>query len=528
MNLLLVYLKADFYLEMTEMLQIKNLTITHSKDFRTIIKDFSFTLNKGDKAVIIGEEGNGKSTLLKLIYDENLVNDYVEFTGEIINNGIRFGYLAQELPVEQKAKSVCELCSEVPEFFNLTPKELSDIAFQLGLDSKTFYSKQIVETLSGGEKIKLQLAKILMAQPDALLLDEPSNDLDIDNIEWLEKFINSCGLPVIFISHDETLIERTANVIIHIEQVRHKTLSRYTIAKMPYRQYINERLFKLAHQEQIARKEQSEYEKQQEKFRQIQTKVEHQQNVVSRRDPHSGRLLKKKMKSVKAMGKRFEKEHENMTQIPDVEECIMVKFDENIDVPNGKTILNFELDKLYIEKRILSKNIKLIVTGPEKICIIGKNGIGKTALLKMIAEKLLARNDLKVAYMPQNYEELLDFSVTPVEFLSVTGKKDEITKIRTFLGSVKYTADEMDHKISEMSGGQKAKLLFLKMILDRSNVLILDEPTRNLSPISNQVIRDILMSYKGAIISVSHDRKYISEVCNKIYKLTDTGLVVIS
>ncbi len=509
------------------MLQIKNLTVTHLKDLRTILKDFSFTLNDGDKAVIIGEEGNGKSTLLKLIYDEDLVRDYVEFTGEIIKNDIKFGYLAQELSVEQKSQSVFEFCSKVPSFYDLTPKKLSNIAFQLGLNPEMFYSDQIVGTLSGGEKVKLQFAGILMAQPDALLLDEPSNDIDIDTLEWLEKFINSCRLPVLFISHDETLIERTANVIIHIEQVRRKTLSRYTIEKMPYRQYVEERLSLLSHQEQVARKEQSEYEKQQEKFRQIQAKVEHQQNAISRGDPHGGRLLKKKMKAVKSMGKRFEKEHENMAQIPDVEEAIMVKFSEDVNVPNGKAVLNFELDKLCVENRILSKNIKLNVTGSEKICMIGKNGIGKTTLLKVIAENLLARKDLKAAYMPQDYEDLLDLTVTPVEFLSVTGHKDEITKIRTFLGSVKYTADEMKHSISEMSGGQKAKLLFLKMILDGSNVLILDEPTRNFSPISNPVIRDVLKSYSGAIISISHDRKYISEVCDKIYRLTDTGLVML-
>lgn len=510
------------------MLQIKNLTITHSKDLRVLIQNFTFTLNPGDKAVIIGEEGNGKSTLLKLIYDETLVNDYIEFTGEIVHNHARFGYLAQELGKEQKQQSVFEFCSGNPAFYDLTPKELSEIAFQLGWSSELFYSDQKVETLSGGEKVKLQLAGILMLRPDTLLLDEPSNDLDIETLEWLEGFINSCGLPVLFISHDETLIERTANVVIHIEQIRRKTLPRHTVERMPYRQYMEERVLRFAHQEQVARKEQSEYEKQQEKFRQIQAKVEHQQNVISRGDPHGGQLLKKKMKTVKSMERRFEKEHDNFTQVPDTEEAIMIKFSENTAVPNAKTVLDFQLDRLCIGDRVLSENISLHVTGAEKICIAGKNGAGKTTLLRKIAENLLAREDIKAAYMPQNYEELLDFSVTPVEFLSVTGEKDEITKIRTYLGSVKYTPDEMEHAISEMSGGQKAKLLFLKMILDGCNVLVLDEPTRNFSPLSNPVIRDVLKSYGGAVISVSHDRKYIAEVCNKVYTLTENGLTAMN
>jgi len=506
------------------MLQIKNLSIYHKKDSKVLLDDFTFSLNSGDKAVLIGEEGNGKSTLLKLIYDEKLVEDYVEFSGEIIKGNTRFGYLAQELPDELKKKTIFEYLTVDPLFYDLTPKELADIAGALGLEYDMFYSEQIMETLSGGEKVKLQFAKILISVPDILLLDEPSNDIDIDTLEWLEGYINSCGLPVLFVSHDETLIERTANVIIHVELVRRKTMSRYTIARMPYKQYIDERLLKLSHQEQMAKKERSEYDKQMEKYRKIYQRVEHEQNVISRADPGGGRLLKKKMKSVKSMGRRFEKEFDQMTQIPDVEETMMTKFKPHINVPVGKTVLDLELDRICIGERLLAENIQLRVMGGQKVCFIGKNGIGKSTLLKIIVDQLKDREDIKVAYMPQNYEDLLDPSLTPVEFLSVTGTKEEVTKIRTYLGSIKYTSDEMEHAISEMSGGQKAKLLFTKMVLDECNVLILDEPTRNFSPLSNPVIRDVLKSYNGVIISVSHDRKYIQQVCNVVYELNETGL----
>lgn len=126
--------------------------------------------------------------------------------------------------------------------------------------------------------------------------------------------------------------------------------------------------------------------------------------------------------------------------------------------------------------------------------------------------------------MPQNYEELLNYNRSPVEFLSKTKDKEEITRIRTYLGSMKYTEDEMKHTIGELSGGQKAKLLLLKMSMEESNVLILDEPTRNFSPLSNPVIREVLKDYQGAIISISHDRKYIKDVCTTIYKLEKNGL----
>jgi len=126
--------------------------------------------------------------------------------------------------------------------------------------------------------------------------------------------------------------------------------------------------------------------------------------------------------------------------------------------------------------------------------------------------------------MPQNYEELLELEQTPVDYLDRTGEKEERTRIRTYLGSLKFTADEMDHPIRELSGGQKAKVLLLKMSLSGADVLILDEPTRNFSPLSGPVIRRMLREYGGAIVSVSHDRKYIEEVCDAVYRLTPEGL----
>lgn len=535
------------------MLQIKNLTITHRKDLRVILKDFSMVLNDGDKAAIIGEEGNGKSTLMKLIFDEALVDDYVDFSGEIIKNGARIGYLAQELLQVEKEKSIYEYCSECEAFYMMSPRELAEIANKLALSLELFYSEQKVGALSGGEKVKLQLARILMEQPDILFLDEPSNDIDLQTLAWLEQFILECRLPVLFISHDEMLLERTANKIIHIEQIKRKTESRYTVAVMGYAEYVEKRRLGFAHQEQVARKERSEYEKQQERFRKIQQKVEHQQNAISRQDPHGGRLLKKKMHAVKALEHRFEKEFADMTEIPETEDAIFIKFGEKIVLPNGKRVLDFELEELLVskqepivrteedfetkyqkieapgiekdEKRLLAKHIKLSVIGPEHICIVGKNGTGKTTLIRKIAEALQKRKDIKTFYMPQNYEELLDLQKTPVDFLVVNGDKEEISRARTYLGSMKYTADEMSHPISELSGGQKAKLLFLKMSMEGCNVLILDEPTRNFSPLSGPVIRDMLRNYGGAIISISHDRKYISDVCDKVYELTKNGLV---
>ena len=507
------------------MLQVKNLNITHKKDLRVILQDFSLVLNNGDKAAIIGEEGNGKSTLLKWIYDPELIDGYAEGKGERTVNRERLGYLPQELPVEEKEQTIYEFFLREPLFSELTPKELGRYARDFHLPVDFFYGDQKMGTLSGGEKIKAQMIRLLITEPTVLLLDEPSNDIDIETLEWLEEMINHWPHIVLYISHDETLIESTANTIIHMEQIRRKTVSRYTVAHVPYKQYMQERTNQFEKQEQLAINDRREQKIRDEKFRRI------EQSVASKLDntavASAGRLLKKKMKAVKSMEKRFEREDENMTQMPEQEEAIFFKLgDKNSAIPAGKTVIEYSLATLFTpdKQRILSSNISLNIRGSEKICIIGTNGAGKTTLLRKIAAELLSREDIHAAYMPQNYEDLLNLQLTPIDYLDQSGDKQERTRIRTYLGSLKYTADEMDHPIAELSGGQKAKVLLLKMSLSGANVLILDEPTRNFSPLSGPVIRRMLKEFPGAIISISHDRKYISEVCTTVYQLTQSGL----
>lgn len=506
------------------MLQVKNLSMIHTKDSHVLSENLSFVLNEGDKAAIIGEEGNGKSTLLKLIYNPKLAEDYIEYSGEIIKNGAVLGYLAQEISDSEKALSVSEFCRSSEGFSELLPYEIYDIASQLGIDPEIFESGRKMSTLSGGEKVKVRMAAVLAKKPDILLLDEPSNDIDIETLEWLESFINCCGLSVLFISHDETLLERTADMIIHMEQLRRKTSARCTVARLDYRSYVEKRLSGFEKQEQMARSEKRDFDKKMERYRRIYQKVDFQQENISRGDPHGGAMLKKKMSSVKAMGKRFEKEKESLTQMPESEDGIFLRFGENANVPTGKRVLSLEIPALFAGEKRLCGEIKLEISGGEKVCVIGKNGAGKTMLLREIAEELLSRKDVKAVYMPQNYEEGLDLSKNPVELLAEGGTKEERTKIRTYLGSIKFTAEEMSHPAKELSGGQKAKLFFAKMALSDYNVLILDEPTRNLSPLSNPMIREALKNFGGVIISVSHDRKYISEVCRTVYELSETGI----
>ena len=507
------------------MLQIKSLTITHRKDLRTILQNFDFVLNRGDKAVLIGEEGNGKSTLLKWIYDPGLVEPYAEADGIRTLQGELMGYLPQELRDEDRQKTVFEFLSGLPAFQEADPFALEKAAAEVGIPSALFFSDQAMQSLSGGERVKVQMAGLLLGRPDILLLDEPSNDIDLSALRWLENMISRFSGSVLFISHDETLIERTANRVILIEQLRRKSVSRVTIANVPFCTFMDDRQRAFEKQKQEAYSERREEKKAMERFRRIEQTVESDLRSISRQDPHSGRLLKKKMKAVKSLEKRYDREHEEMTEVPEKESPITIRFEHQSPMPAGKTVIEYDLPELKApDGRRLAENVYLTVRGPEKICIIGDNGSGKTTLIRKIAEDLLSRQDLNAFYMSQNYEETLPFDLTPVEYLAPSGKKDDVTRVRTYLGSMKYTADEMFHSIRELSGGQKAKLLLLKISLTEANVLILDEPTRNFSPLSGPEVRGILKQFPGTIISVSHDRKYISEVCGTVYRLTREGL----
>ena len=506
------------------MLQIRNATIRSRKDDRLLADDLSFTLHKGERAALIGEEGNGKSTLLKWIYDPGMVEPYAEVHGQRVVDG-KMGYLPQELPGEEKALPVCVFMEGACGFYSLSPREVNDIASRLGLSPALFEEARPMETLSGGERVKVQLAALLLSRCDILLLDEPSNDLDIETLEWLSGFMRSFPGAILYISHDEVLLEETADVIIHLEQVRRKTICRSTVSREGYRAYMDQRERQFAHQEQVARFEQADFRKKKDRYLAIYNAVEHAQDSLTRRDPSTGRLLKKKMHAVKSMGRRLDKEEEDLTQLPEAEWAILPKWEPGIELSRGKVVLDFVLEELRVEDKVLSRDVRLKIIGPEKVCILGPNGCGKSTLMDRIARELLSRRDIRCTYMPQRYGEGVSYGMRPEEFLAPDGDKESVTRARIYLGSMKYTTEEMSHAVSDLSGGQRAKLLLLKAILDRSNVLLLDEPTRNFSPLSCPAVRKLLSEFPGCILAVSHDRKFIEEVTPTLYTLTEQGLI---
>ena len=500
------------------MLELQNVTIRMKNEDRTLVDGFSLTLDRGDRAVLIGEEGNGKSTLLKFILDPILIEPYCTWSGRAVPGG-KAGYLPQSMDESLYGVTLAEYFAGAPVY------EHFDLLDRLGMGGGLPFSDRKLGTLSGGEKVRVQLCRLLLDDPDVLLLDEPTNDLDIPALEWLERFLLSVRIPVLFISHDETLIENTANVIVHMEQLLHKTVTKITLTRAPYREYLERREKLFGHQNQMAFKERADYEQQMRRWQQIRDRVEHEQNAVSRRDPHSSRLLKKKMKSVLSTGRRLEREAEDFTDFAHREEAILTRFDGDISISRGKSVLSLRVPALRIGDRLLAENVGLTVTGPEIVGIMGANGAGKSTLLGLIWAQLRERRDITAAYMPQNYAEALPYDRSPVEFLTRTGSKEERVLIHNRLASMRFTYEEMNGPVRALSGGQRAKLLFLDMALRRADVLVLDEPTRNFSPLSAPVVRSALRDFGGAVISVSHDRKYLSEVCGTVYELTPGGLI---
>lgn len=503
--------------------EIRNLTIQHRASGRTLVSDLSFTIQAGDRIAIIGEEGNGKSTLLKYLYDPALVASYADVAGSVRMDGRRTGFLYQELPEAEQAKSVCDFLTGRGAFDTAADSELLHKASELGLAPERIYSEQRVSTLSGGEKVKLQLLAVLAGRPDLLMLDEPTNDIDIETLQYLTAFLLDTPLPVLYVSHDETLLEDTATAVIHLEQLHLKTECRSGFYRLPYRVYVESRMSAFQRQEQRARKEAAEYRAKVERYRRLFERVQADQNRISRGDPHGGRLLKKKMHAVKSVGRRLESEEKRLTALPVFEDAIELAFPQVIQ-PRGKEILRCSLPELSVAGRVLCRNVELVVHGGEHVGIFGKNGVGKTTLLAHIAEELLARSDVRAFYMPQNYAELLPSDCTAVGFLAPDGDKAAVTAARLHLGSVHFTRGEMLAPIGTLSGGQRAKLCLLRPILSGADVLILDEPTRNFSPLTNPVIRGILRGFGGAIVSVSHDRKYLFEVTETLYRQTPEGL----
>ncbi|MFC3932906.1 ATP-binding cassette domain-containing protein [Streptococcus dentapri] len=496
------------------MLQINHLTITHLKDLTQLISDLNLVINSGDKLAIIGEEGTGKSTLLKAILSPKLIDNYSILEGKISNHFQKIGYLPQALSQKQEKMTVSEFLYDDLDYIGFDFNVFYQMAARLDLDIQTLESRnQNLNNLSGGAKLKLQLAKLAGENADLLLLDEPSSDLDAQAIDTLQAFIQSSDKTIIFISHDEALLEKTATAILHLELVKRRQLARASYFSGNYADYMTYRHKAYTKQLEQAKNDRRMKAKRDAKMQRLHQATQY--NVRNTHDSTMGRLAAKKRKNVLSLEKRYAKEEEKMTDFPEEMDSIKLFFDDI-------ALLNRKKKLLFWVNHDLStgQKINLTILGQDKLVITGRNGIGKTRLLKQIYQDL-DKNHFSIGYMPQDYDSIFHKELSALTFLT---QVSDIEKARTLLANLQFTRQEMEHSALELSGGQKAKLFLARMVLAKNNILILDEPTRHFSPTSQPLIRELLRNFDGCIISVSHDRKFIDDVANVRYQLTDKQL----
>ena len=504
------------------MININHLTITQNKDLRDLVSDLTMTIQDGKKVAIIGEEGNGKSTLLKTLMGEALSDFTIK--GDIQSDYQSLAYIPQKLPGDLKKKTL-------HDYFFLDPADLDysilyRLAEELHFDSDRFASDQEIRSLSGGEALKIQLIHELAKPFEILFLDEPSNDLDLETVDWLKNQIRKIRQTVIFISHDEEFLSHTADTIVHLRLVKHRKEAETLVEHLDYDSYSDQRKANFAKQSKQAANDQRTYDKTMEKHRRVKQNVE--TALRDTKDSTAGRLLAKKMKTVLSQEKRYEKVAQSMTQKPLEEEEIRLFFSEIQPLAASKVLIQLEKENLSIGERVLAQELQLTIRGQEKIGIIGSNGTGKSTLLAKLEQLLSAKREISLGVMPQDYHKKLQLDSSPITYLSQTGQKEELQKIQSHLASLNFSYPEMQHQIRSLSGGQQGKLLLLDLVLRKPNFLLLDEPTRNFSPTSQPEIRKLFTTYPGGLVTVSHDRRFLKEVCSTIYRLTDHGLEIVN
>ncbi|MFS1664596.1 ATP-binding cassette domain-containing protein [Streptococcus sp. zg-JUN1979] len=503
------------------LLTIHHLSLEHQGDFRPLVHDLVLNVNQGDKVAIIGEEGNGKSSLLKVLLGLEEAFDYLSLSGSICRQYHSFAYIPQSLPRHMEKQTLNDY------FFGdvdaaIDYRLLYQYAEELQFDSERFASQQELFSLSGGEQLKIQLIKELACPFEILFLDEPSNDLDLETVLWLERYIAASDKAIMFVSHDEALLTRTATKIVHLTSVKKKTIAKTIVADNDYQQYRQNQHNAYEKQFKQARNDRKEFEKVMAKHLRQKSQVRH--TLLNTHDATAGRLVAKKMKSVQSREKRYEIVKDNLTEIPFSEEHIALFFSDISPLKMTTPLLRLESWPLEVAGKCLISHVSLNLLAQEKIGIVGANGVGKSTLLKLVYEQLKERQDVLLGYMPQRYEDSLDDSKTILDFLIGDGGREKEELALTYLARLPLTRQEVHHKICELSGGQKAKLLLLKMVLDKANFLLLDEPSRNFSAGSQPHLRQLFSNYPSGLICVSHDRQFLREVCDKVYRLSDKGL----
>ena len=519
------------------MLNIHNLSVSFQGEY--LFNEVTFRLGEGDRVGLVGKNGAGKSTMLRIISGEQEYD-----TGQIaMDKEVQIGFLKQDIDFipgrtvleesYQAFETIKKLESRLDEInhqlatrtdyesdgYHDLMVELNDVQHQyeihggynykgeterilmgLGFNREDF--DRLTDTFSGGWRMRIELAKLLLQNNDVLLLDEPTNHLDIESIIWLENFLKSYLGAVVIVSHDRMFLDNVTNRTIEI------SLGRIYDYPKPYSQYL------------ILREELRE--------QQLATQKNQQKEIE-----HTEKLIEKfRAKASKAtMAQSLIKKLNRMDRIEvDEDDNSVMSLNFPVSVVPGKVVVEAEhISKSYEEKNVL-KDISLHVERSSKIAFVGQNGQGKSTLAKIIVDEIDHAGHLKlghnvqIGYFAQNQADHLDGGKTVLDTMIDAANEKNRSKVRDILGAFLFRGEEADKYVRVLSGGERNRLALAKLMLQPFNVLVMDEPTNHLDIKSKNVLKDALRRFEGTLILVSHDRDFLQGLTNKVYEFKDHKL----
>ena len=498
-----------------------------------LFENISFVINDNDRIALMGKNGAGKSTLLKILAGEKTPSrGVVSAPKESL-----IAYMPQHLKTED-GRTVFEEASQAFKHLHQIEEQIADYNKQLesrtDYDSEEYYklieelsalsekyyavdishyeedvekvllglgfkreelTRQTSE-LSGGWRMRIELAKILLRKPDVILLDEPTNHLDMESIIWLEEFLVKQAKAVVLISHDKTFVDNVTNRTIEL------TMGRIYDYKVNYSHYLELR-------KERREQQQKQYDDQQKMIAETEEFIERFKGTYS------------KTHQVQSRVKMLEK-----LEIIEVDEidtsALKLKFPPSPHSGNYPVITD-GVGKKYDEKQIFS-NASLTIERGDKVAFVGRNGEGKSTLVKCIMKeiehdgKLTLGHNVKIGYFAQNQASLLDENLTVFQTIDDVAVGDIRTKIRDLLGAFMFGRDDVDKKVKVLSGGERTRLAMTKLLLEPVNLLILDEPTNHLDMRTKDILKQALVAFDGTLIVVSHDRDFLDGLVTKVYE----------
>lgn len=506
----------------------------------TLFDDVSFVINKKDRIALVGKNGAGKSTMLKIL--AGLQSP----TGGVVSipKETTIGYLPQQMQlkdirtVREEAEMAFDHIHDMEREINLLNEQLAERtdyeseAYHKIIDKVTHLSEQFqmmggsnyhaelertliglgfsredfdrpTSEFSGGWRMRIELAKLLLRRPDVLLLDEPTNHLDIESIQWLENFIATRANAVILVSHDRAFIDNTTSRTIEIE------LGHIYDYKVKYSDYV------------VLRKERREqqlraYENQQKKLADTEAFIE--------------RFRYKATKSTQVQSRIKQLEKIERIEVDEIDTAML-----NLKFPpaphsGSYPVIAEEVSKSYGD-HLIFEHVNLTIKRGEKVAFVGKNGEGKSTLVKCIMNEIPFEGSLKlghgvkIGYFAQNQAQLLDDNMTVFDTVDYVAQGDIRTKIRDILGAFMFGGEASEKKVAVLSGGERSRLAMIRLLLEPVNLLILDEPTNHLDMRSKDVLKNALKDFDGTVIVVSHDREFLDGLVEKVYEFGNKRVV---